>query len=349
MGTSNLHKTIFRLFCCVLSLSCSKEEPNEAVPIQNLEIIGVDLSVTPALRIQNYPLIDPQDQPLEIVNHLKSKGVNTIRLRIWNLEEDLSIKKQFAQEIHQKGLNLYLSLHFSETWADPGQQQTPNSWTGINAQELGDSVEAFTAQIMKDFSPEFIQIGNEINTGFLHPIGHIDSTQNFHQLLSRGIRAVRSHNPFSKIILHFAGVSKAEYFYSSLDTIDFDIMGISYYPMWHGKNLDLIENELLQLESSFNRPWIIAETSYPFSLLWNDWTHNLLGESHQLADGYPATPQGQKEFIQRIKSILSVSQSGLGYCYWGGDWVSFMGPEAINGSPAENQALLTFQEKLFLL
>ncbi len=300
------------------------------------------MSITPELRTSGYELKEGNELVVDPVALLQSKGVNTVRLRLWNEDTDIAEKSQFAAELHSRGINVLLCLHYSDTWADPGHQNPPTEWQGLSLQDLSDSVYDFTARMVQIFKPEYIQIGNEINSGILHPLGHIDSTENFHQLLNSGIQAVRDVNPSTQVILHCAGVENADYFYTGLDTLNYDFAGLSYYPMWHGKDVNAVATQLLQFEAVVQKPWFIAETSYPFTLSWNDWPHNLLGDESQLALGYPATPQGQVSFIEKIKSTVRCSNHGLGYCYWAGDWVAFNGSESTEGSPVENQAYFNF-------
>ena len=89
---------------------------------------------------------------------------------------------------------------------------------------------------------------------------------------------------------------------------------------------------------------LIAETAYPFTLGWDDWTDNIVGTTDQLIDAYPATPQGQKAYLIKLKTIIQEASSGIGLCYWGAEWVSFRGPQAKDGSSFENQALWDFQQ-----
>lgn len=91
---------------------------------------------------------------------------------------------------------------------------------------------------------------------------------------------------------------------------------------------------------------LIAETSYPFTLGWNDWTNNIIGLTNQLHPNYPATPEGQRDFLQKIKTTVQNTPSGLGFCYWGTEWIAFRGSQATNGSSYENQALWDFNNKL---
>ena len=124
--------------------------------------------------------------------------------------------------------------------------------------------------------PNYIQIGNEINSGFIHPMGNIATNfDQFKDLLEGAILAVRTQNTSTKIILHYAGVQGAKEFFSRLSNIDYDIIGISFYPIWHGKSLGALESSLNELGTVFNKKILIAETAYPFTLNWADNTHNM--------------------------------------------------------------------------
>ena len=114
----------------------------------------------------------------------------------------------------------------------------------------------------------------------------------------------------------------------------------------HGKNLNEVKNTLTQLSEKYKKEILIAETAYPFTLDWNDWTNNIVGLEEQILPQYPASPKGQKEFILKIKELIMATEKGIGLCYWGGELVAFNGNEAKDGSPWENQALFDFDNKI---
>ena len=100
-----------------------------------------------------------------------------------------------------------------------------------------------------------------------------------------------------------------------------------------------------QVVSQTGKPVFIAETSYPFTLEWNDWTNNVIGQNNQLLSEFPATPEGQQAYVQRIKEIMLDVEDGLGFCYWGAEWISYKGENATNGSTWENQAFWNFSKR----
>ena len=147
-------------------------------------------------------------------------------------------------------------------------------------------------------------------------------------------------------MLHYAGIgSGATWFYNKMTSVDYDYIGLSFYPVWHGKSLPDLKSTINSLGQTYNKKVVIAETAYPFTLTWNDWTNNVVGQSNQLVSGYDATASGQKNYILAIKSLVKSVPNGSGFCYWGGEWISFKGNQATNGSTWENQALWDFNRK----
>jgi arabinogalactan endo-1,4-beta-galactosidase len=280
---------------------------------------------------------------------LKNAGVNTIRLRIWNNPSDehsgLEEVKLFSNEIKKMGLKVWLTINYSDTWADPGAQAKPMAWNNLSFALLKDSVYNFTTKIATEIKPDYVQIGNEINNGFLWPDGNFSNANQLFDLLNEGVKSIRLNLPFTKIIIHYAGFEKADYFYSKLVNLDYDIIGLSYYPLWHGKSLDTLQAQLQALSLKYNKNILIAETSYPFTFGWNDWTNNIIGDSSQILYEYAATANGQKEYLDKIKTIVLNIPKGIGFAYWGAEFIAFKGNEAKNGSSWENQALWDFDNK----
>jgi arabinogalactan endo-1,4-beta-galactosidase len=205
----------------------------------------------------------------------------------------------------------------------------------------------YTKKVIQTIQPDYVQIGNEINSGILHPCGEINrNKQNFISLLQKACAAVREITSECKIILHYAGSENADWFFGQLRTINYDYIGLSYYPIWHGKSLHNLKSKMQQVSSTYGKKILIAETAYPFTLAWNDWTNNIVGSTDQLIlPEYPATAEGQKKFIQQIKTLTKEVGNGIGFCYWGAELISWKGNQATNASPWENQALFDFDNK----
>lgn len=338
------------LGCIVGLLACKpKEVPPSSIPATpSLAIRGADLSFLPALRASGTSLLNGRGQVQDALSTLKESGMNVVRLRLWYQPTQSSATWQamlsLKNEIKAQGLQLLLSVHYSDTWADPAQQTTPAAWQGLSLGVLADSVYQYTERVMQAFEPDYIQIGNEINGGMLWPVGNWADSAAFHRLLRSGIAAVRSVKPATKIILHHAGFAGASYFYQRLSSLDYDMVGLSYYPMWHGKSLDSLGLAIRGLRQQTGKSVLVVETSYPFSLGWNDNTHNVVGDSNQLLPAFDATPAGQQAYLEALSNALHAS-GALGWCYWGAEWVSFGNAGGWQGSSWENQALWDFDRK----
>ena len=349
-----MRKNRILVLLIILSVFCCSESESNSTPNQSIErdfISAVDISSFPKIQSTNPIFFDEYGHPADFLSLLKSNGVNTIRLRLWVNPSDqyygIEAVKSFSDQLKSMGFDIYLTLHYSDTWADPGHQETPQNWQGIPYASLKDSVYSHTKNIVNQISPNIIQIGNEINNGLLFPEGNLFQNPNqFLELLNEGIRAVREHSVETKIMLHYAGYQGADVFFDQVNTLDYDIIGISYYPLWHGKSLDQLEHNLYQLQSSYAKDIMIAETAYPFTLDWNDWTNNIVGLEDQLIlPNYPASPVGQKQFLNDLKTIVTTLESGIGFAYWGAELIAWDGPESYEGSPWENQALFDFNNR----
>ena len=336
--------------------SCSSSDTSEAPvvdpPVEaDTFIRGADISFLP--EIESAGVILYNNAKAEgMLTTLKNAGCNTIRIRLWKNpvggHSGLYEVKTLAQKVKSAGMKVWLTVHYSDTWADPAVQTTPAEWKNLSFADLKTAVASYTSTILTEINPDIIQIGNEINSGLLWPQGHlINQETQCIALLSTASATIRSKAPNTKIMIHYAGVSASDtnWFFTKVKNIDYDYIGLSYYPVWHGKNLGTITTTINALGKNFNKKILIAETSYPFTLGYNDWTNNIVGLDSQLVSGYPATPEGQKSFVLAIKDIVKSSEYGQGFAYWGGEWISFKGNEATNGSTFENQAFYDFSNK----
>jgi len=347
-----MSKLIQILFLFIILGSCNDNitEPDPENS-DSVFISAVDISSYPEISNYNPIFYNFEGKQSDFLNILKENGVNTIRLRLWvnpsNGHSGFNEVKQFSQSLKSKGFRIWLTLHYSDTWADPAQQETPVQWQGISFTALKDSVYKFTETVMKELQPNYIQIGNEINSGLLHPDGHIiNNFQKFKELMNEGINAVRANSNDSEIILHFAGIENSDWFFNQVSTLDYDIIGLSYYPIWHEKSLSNLKNQMQQLSKTHNKKIMIAETAYAFTLGYNDWTNNIVGlDENLILPDYPATPEGQRKFIEQIIILTKEIESGIGFCYWGAELIAWKGNQSTDGSPWENQALFDFNNK----
>ena len=273
-----------------------------------------------------------------MLNYLKSQGLNAMRVRLFvdpskaNAEDqgegvcqDLEYVMALGQRIKAAGFDLLLDIHYSDTWTDPGQHSTPSSWTVASA--LGDSVYSYTRRVLNSMiaagaRPDFIQVGNEVTYGMLWPTGHCypngnsyngGTFANFANYLKQGIKACREVCPSAKLVVHteMGRVSNVTSFYNTLKnyTTDFDIIGLSYYPYWHG-DLTVLEGLLTSLETTYPTKKIqIVETGYPHAYYPS-------GASYDLQSTWPATEAGQKAFTEQLVATLNNHSSVNGLYWW---------------------------------
>lgn len=340
-----------------VQLACSSSDsPDEPVvvdpPVVTDDFIrAADISYLPEIETAGVVFTN-NGKAENMLTTLKNAGCNTIRIRLWKNpaggHSGLTEVKALAARVKQAGLKVWITVHYSDTWADPGVQTTPAEWKNLSFADLKTAVATYTTSIVTEINPDIIQIGNEINDGLLWPQGKLGTNETqCIDLLKTASAAIRSKAPKTKIMIHYAGVkaSDTDWFFTKVKAVDYDYIGLSYYPVWHGKDLTVVKSTIDALGTKFSKKVLIAETAYPFTLLHDDWTDNIVGQDDQLVSGYPATPEGQKSYVLAIKNLVKTSKSGIGFAYWGGEWVSFKGDEAKNGSTFENQAFYDFGNK----
>ena len=205
--------------------------------------------------------------------------------------------------------------------------------------------------------PDFVQIGNETDSGFLWDYGKVwnsfnSNWVNYASLFNNGSQAVREVcGNATKIIFHHSSVENSIYFLNQLIAypIDYDVIGLSYYPQFQTKDLDLVQTKLNKLATTFNKEIMIVEVAYPFTLSYNDGLTNYIGNVNQILPDYPPTPQGQKDFMLKMIAIIKniPNNKGIGFVYWAPDWVAFSGNVTTStmGSAWENQCLWDFNNK----
>jgi len=325
----------------------------------NQFINGVDISMLKQVE-DNGGVFYENGIQIDPIQIFKDKGINTARIKIWhtpslnynNLESVLEI----AYRANSVGLDLLLDFHYSDTWADPSSQTKPSAWVNLNFETLCDSVEQYSHHVITKLKnqntlPKYVQIGNETDCGLLWPDGYVcDESNNdsqWNKLRELFIHAIEGVNralgtqDTLKIISHVS--SGGDWFFNNLivQGVDIDILSISYYPMWHG-TLNNLNQNMNALSNEFQKPVLIAETAYPFTLQWNDYTNNILGLESQLLENYEASEEGQFSFLYDLIALVDEHDYGLGICYWAPDWIS----TNQFGSPWENQALFDFNGEL---
>jgi len=244
-------------------------------------IIGADISFLPEIESRGTKFKD-NGREKDAVTLLRDHGFNYIRLRVFvNPENEkgyspgkgycgLKYTLEMARRIKAAGMKLLLDFHYSDYWADPQQQFKPKRWEKLDFRGLRDSVRAYTADVILALKkqgtlPDMVQIGNEINHGILWPEGHIGNPAELAELLRAGVAGLESVAPGVPVMMHIALGGQNDEAVFWLDNmiargVKFDIIGLSYYPRWHG-TLDDLQYNLNDLKRRYNKPLNVVEYS----------------------------------------------------------------------------------------
>lgn len=358
-------KQHLRLLSCILLLSLAFPFQIQAIAAESdtlTFIKGADVSFIPQIEDLGgiYKENGEETDPLTI---FKNHDFNYIRLKIWHTPDEdynnLAKILLMAQRIKAADMKFLLNFHYSDTWADPGKQYKPTAWQNLTFAALKDSVYQYTHNVVKALNdqgtlPDMVQIGNEITVGMLWNDGRVGGSYDtdtqwnqFSELLNAGIRGVREScdkGDSVKIMIHIdrgGNNTASRWFFDNLFSkgVDFDIIGLSFYPWWHG-TLTNLQNNLNDLATRYGKDLIVAETAYPWTLEWADTVDNIVGSSDDLLSGYPASVTGQKNYLRDIMDIIKnvPNEKGCGLFYWAPEYISV---DPI-GSPWENNALFDF-------
>lgn len=303
-------------------------------------------------------------RPQDALEIFRRHGFNYVRLRLWHTApgayNGLGKTLQMALRIKQKKMKFLLDFHYSGTWADPGHQAPPPEWAGLPYSVLRDSMYQYTFSVIaalkaQQTPPDMVQLGNEISCGLLWDAGNVCGSFNtpaqwdqLAGLLSDARRAVHdalSPSDSALIMIHTdrsADPGGAIWFFDSLTArgVAFDIIGLSYYPWWHTRDLGVLTRTLDTLAGRYHKDILIAETAYPWTLASQDTVFNQVGSTGQIIDQFPATVEGQEGFLDTLMHIVAdiPENLGVGICYWAPDHI--VAPAF--GSDWENLALFDF-------
>lgn len=293
----------------------------------------------------------------DILDIMKEHDVDTIRLRLWNdpkSEEgepygagnnDLAETIAIGKKVTAAGFGVLLNFHYSDFWADPGKQIKPKAWKDFGVDELEQAVYDFTLEnltkiIEAGVNVTMIQVGNELSNGLLWPEGKVPNYDNIAKFVNAGIRACRKVNADIPIMIHLDNGGNNELYVRWFTNFiergeEFEYIGLSYYPFWHG-SLDQLEFNMNDIAKRFNKDLIIAEVSMGFTM-------DSYQEYEKLADSerkgyatkpelvekidYPMTIEGQadftKDFLNRVANV--VDDHGKGFFWWEPAWIPVPG------------------------
>jgi beta-galactosidase len=254
------------------------------IPVARM--IGADISFLPQIEnnagrfFQGAQAFHEGGREVDAVELLKAHGFNAIRLRIFVHPENehgyspgqgfcgLDSTLSMARRVQAAGMDLLLDFHYSDYWADPQQQNKPRAWADLDYATLRDSMSSYTSAVLRALEdqgtlPQMVQIGNEINHGLLWPDGHIGNLDQLAGLLRAGVEGARTVAPDMPIMMHIAlggQNDEARFWLDNMIARDvtFDVLGLSYYPRWHGTLEDLDDN-LHDLVARYHKPVIVVE------------------------------------------------------------------------------------------
>jgi arabinogalactan endo-1,4-beta-galactosidase len=306
-----------RVLVCVLSLAVLAPLPAKA----QTYAVGADVSFLAKCE-QDGVVFKENGQPKDVLAILREHHYNWVRLRIFHdpaaapdkLPNDLPYTLALARRAKDLGFHILLDLHYSDSWADPGKQPMPTAWAMLKHKQLVRQVFAYTRDTIAAFAqqglmPDMVQVGNEITNGMLWPDGKLpDNWDNFADLLKAGIRGVKAGSrsgPRPRIMIQIersGDYDAAASFFDNLIArhIQFAVIGLSYYPYWHG-DLPTMQSNLRKLALRYHRPIIVVETAY-------NWTPGRAGKSQD----FPETPQGQLAFLRAVNAAVRDLPLGLG-------------------------------------
>lgn len=294
---------------------------------------------------------------------LAAHGANYVRLRLWVDPpagySDLPSVLTMARRARAAGMRLLLDIHYSDFWADPQNQSTPRAWAGQDLPTLAATVRSYTRDVLDALSAQgtpadMLQLGNEIRNGMLWPTGQLDwdtgagwdALGTLLRAAATGARDARGATP--KLVVHFDqggdnAFSRSFFDHIVAQRVPFDVIGLSYYPFWHG-TLSQLRANLNDLAARYDRDVAVVETQYGWTLANGDQLGNFLWQDSQLVPGYPATPNGQLGFLSDLLSIIAAvpGHHGAGVFYWQPEWIPGVGWAPGQGTPNDNLTLFDF-------
>lgn len=302
--------------------------------------------------------------PGDLVDILAQNGTNAARLRLWanpfseNSESygagncDLACLMRLARRAKARGMRLLLDLHYSDFWCDPGRQLLPKAWAKLDLSALCEKVYAYTRAVLllleeAGLEPCMVQVGNEITNGMLWPFGRLSDPEpmrkrtgyeNLSRLVNAGCKAVRDQSN-ARVMLHLERSGDNAVWREWFDELlargaDFDAIGASYYPYWHG-SFEKLKFNLNDMIARYGKDVYVVETAYAFTSLHFDAsrqnTNLVINDSLKCFDGsdapYPLSPEGQLSFVRELLKLVRGLDKGRGkgVYYWEPAWLPRQG------------------------
>lgn len=306
--------------------------------------VGGDISLLTKYEEKKANYLDQDGKKIpDMLTFLKEQGLNTMRVRLFvdpskatdeevgqGVCQDLPYVIALGIRIKAAGLHFMLDFHYSDSWADPSNQWTPDDWKSLGNEQLYTKIYDYTRDCLEQLNaagatPDFIQIGNEISYGMLWGPRNTRTyycTQQssaatwtrFTTLLSQASKACREVCPGAKVIIHSERTPKPDVmvdYYKRMDKagVDYDVIGMSYYPYHHG-DLNTFNNAMTKLENNFpNYEIMLVETGY-----YHKWQPADI--TFDYSSTYPITHEGQRQFTAALISQIKQHQQVTGLVWW---------------------------------
>ncbi len=255
-------------------------------------VLGADLSWASEMETNGLKFYTAQGVQQDVFPLMKSLGMNAVRLRVWvnpadtryNTIQDVIAK---AQRAKTQGQRVMIDFHYSDNWADPGKQAKPALWAALSISDLKMALAnhtrtSLTALRDAGITPEWVQVGNETNDGFLwndaRPSTAPQTTtmKNYADLTTAGYDAVKEIFPNALVIVHLANCHKNDNFRWIFDGLKlnkakFDMIGASSYPTtepgvtWQTVTANCLAN-LNDMVDRYGVPVMMTEVGVPWDL-----------------------------------------------------------------------------------
>ena len=312
-------------------MACAKAQNSEKYLGADISMLTAYETISEAGHQVTYKDVDGTQS--DVLSLLKKYGMNSMRVRLFvnptmqkAVIQDIDYVKKLGKRIKDAGLSFVLDFHYSDTWADPAAQSVPAEWGNLSVDEYTEKLYSYTKEVLEDFVregvvPDMIQTGNEISYGLMYSSSSglfVDylSDKNwdkFAAMLKSAGKACREVCPSAKIILHIERVPQplncAKFAnYMKQYEVDYDIFGLSYYPMYHG-NLAYLETALNKIEEATDKTIMIMETGYNTAYYPTD-------AKYDCQSIWPATESGQSLFIEQLVAKLNTHDRIKGLYYW---------------------------------
>jgi arabinogalactan endo-1,4-beta-galactosidase len=347
----------------------NKLEPSRIINVSSNWVIGADVSHLLQLEDCGALFYDDGIQR-DCLAILKKYGFNAVRIKVWNdpgnpdhypsNQSDphgYNNKEhviELAGRAYRMGFRIMIDFHYSDWWADPAKQYTPYQWENLALNDLENALYNHTCDVLGALKQnhvmvEWVQVGNEITNGMMWDMGSTVRWDNLAKLLQQGYRAVKNMDWNTKVVLHLDQGGDREICRRWFDNatarwVEFDVIGLSYYPVWHGSLTDL-ENNMHDLAVQYRKEIIVVETAYPWTDQNGDEQANTFTNTGPVT--YPMSPEGQKQFLDDLAGRIKrcPQERGRGFFYWEPEMIPVPGAgwKLGAGDEWDNVTLFDFQ------